>query len=115
MKHRWILVVTAVMVAILSPWAWAEDHPQIARGMNVYAEQKCSICHAIAGKGNAKGPLDGIGSRSKADEIREWLTNPAEMAKKAKAERKPPMRSFAKLPKEDLDALVAYLLTLTKK
>ena len=44
-----------------------------------------------------------------------WITNPAEMTKKTKAERKPPMRAYPSLPKEDLDALVAYMVSLKKK
>jgi mono/diheme cytochrome c family protein len=83
--------------------------------MKVYADQKCAACHAIAGKGNAKGALDDVGSRLKADEIREWMVNPAAMTKKAKAERKPPMRAYPKVSKDDLDALVAYMLSLKKK
>jgi mono/diheme cytochrome c family protein len=93
----------------------AQDAKQVERGMKVYADQKCSVCHSIAGKGNPKGPLDDVGSRLSADEIREWIVNPAKMSKKAKAERKPPMKAYASLPKEDLDALVAYLSSLKKK
>jgi mono/diheme cytochrome c family protein len=95
--------------------AAAQDKAQIERGMKVYAEQKCSVCHSIDGKGNAKGPLDSVGLRLTADEIREWLLNPAEMHKKMKTERKPLMRAYPKLPKEDLDAVVAYMLSLKKK
>jgi mono/diheme cytochrome c family protein len=81
-------------------------------GAKVYAAQKCSMCHSVAGKGNAKGSLDDVGRRLSADEIRQWLTSPKEMAIKHKAARKPPMKSFATLPKGDLEALVAYLQTL---
>jgi len=49
------------------------------------------------------------------EEIRAWLVNPAEMTKKTNADRKPPMRAFANLPKEDLDGLVAYVSSLKKK
>jgi mono/diheme cytochrome c family protein len=92
----------------------AQDKGQIEHGMKVYADQKCSVCHAIAGKGNAKGPLDDVGSRLTADQIREWMVNPAEMTKKTKAERKPFMRAYPNLTKADLDALVAYMLNLKK-
>ena len=34
---------------------------------------------------------------------------------KTKAERKPPMRAYPNLAKEDLDAVVAYMLSLRKK
>jgi hypothetical protein len=30
----------------------------------------------------AKGPLDGVGSKLSADEIRAWIVTPAEMTKK---------------------------------
>ncbi len=55
------------------------------------------------------------GAQLSAAEIREWLVDPDSMRKKANAERKPAMKSFAKLSKEDLDGLVAYLQTLKTK
>lgn len=93
----------------------AQDKALIERGMKVYADQKCSVCHSIDGKGNAKGALDSVGLKLSADEIREWIVHPADMTKKTKAERKPPMRAYPNLPKEDLDAVVAYMLSLKKK
>jgi mono/diheme cytochrome c family protein len=85
------------------------------KGATVYAAQKCSVCHSLDGKGNAKGPLDDVGSKLTADEIRQWIVNPVEMTAKAKATRKPPMKAYASLPKEDLDALVAFLAAKKKK
>lgn len=93
----------------------AQDKAQIERGIKVYADQKCTACHSIAGKGNQKGALDDVGSRLTTDEIRAWIMNPAEMTKKAKSERKPPMRAYPNLAKEDLDAVVAYMSSLKKK
>lgn len=92
-----------------------EQHAQMERGMKVYADQKCAVCHSIAGKGNTKGALDDVGSRLTPDEIRAWMVNPAEMTKKTKAERKPPMRAYPNLSKEDVEALVAYMVSLKKK
>lgn len=85
-----------------------------AQGQKVFATQKCSLCHSVAGKGNAKGPLDGIGTKHSAADLKLWITQPAEMAKKQAATRKPPMKSFASLPPADVDALVAYLQLLSK-
>ena len=85
-----------------------------AQGEEVFQKQKCSLCHSVAGKGNAKGPLEGVGAKYSAAELKMWITNPAEMAKKHNATRKPPMKSFASLPAADVDALVAYLQTLKK-
>jgi mono/diheme cytochrome c family protein len=80
----------------------------------IYADQKCALCHAIAGKGNAKGALDDVGSKLSAAEIREWITDAKGMTEKTKADRKPVMKAYT-LPKDDVDALVAYLVTLKKK
>jgi len=82
-----------------------------AKGEKTYADQKCSLCHSIAGKGNAKGSLDGVGGKLKADDIRAWITDANGMTAKTKATRKPAMKQYA-LPKDDVDALVAYLGSL---
>ena len=79
------------------------------KGAMVFAAQKCSMCHSLDGKGQAKGPLDGVGKKLSADDIRKWIVTPAEMTTKTGATRKPAMRAYPNLPKEDLDALVAYL------
>jgi mono/diheme cytochrome c family protein len=106
------LAVTFVFVA--APALFAQD-ASIERGMKVYADQKCATCHSIAGKGNAKGALDDVGSRRTAEEVRLWIVSPAEMTKKTNATRKPPMRAYPNLPKEDLDAVIAYMMSLKKK
>lgn len=85
-----------------------------AAGEKVFAAQKCIICHQIAGKGNKNGPLDDVATRLSAADIRSWIVNAPEMAKKANSTKKPPMKSFATLPAADVDALVAYLQTLKK-
>jgi mono/diheme cytochrome c family protein len=83
-------------------------------GQKVYAAQKCSGCHSVAGVGNKRGALDEVGSKLSADDIRQWIVDAPAMTAKTKAERKPPMKSYT-LSKEDLDALVAYIASLKKK
>jgi mono/diheme cytochrome c family protein len=85
-----------------------------ANGERLFADQKCTLCHSIGEKGNKKGPLDGLASKQSASEIREWITDAKGMTAKTKADRKPAMKDFA-LPKDDVDALVAYLTSLKKK
>jgi len=102
-------VAVAVIVLGVASVASAQDAK--AKGEKVYADQKCSLCHSIAGKGNAKGSLDGVGGKLKADEIRAWITDAKGQTAKAKATRKPEMKQYT-LPKEDVDALVAYLGSL---
>lgn len=106
---------TILMLALLGLafplGAWAQD-AQVEKGQQVYAARKCSMCHSVAGKGNPKGSLDGVGAKWTADEIRQWIVNWKEMAAKHHATRKPPMTDFSKLPKGDVEALVAFLQTL---
>lgn len=94
--------------------AAAQDATVVAHGEKVYVDQKCAVCHSIGEKGNRKGPLDGVASRLKPEELREWIVDAKGMTTKTKASRKPLMRSYT-LPKEDVDALVAYMMTLKKK
>ena len=85
------------------------------KGAALFVSQKCSLCHGMDGKGNQKGALDDVGSKLSAADIKLWITDPVTMAAKAKADRKPAMKPFAPLPKEDLDSLVAYLAAKKKK
>lgn len=103
-----LMILAGVLVLSASP-AYAQ-----ADGAKVYAAQKCSMCHSIAGVGNKKLPLDGVGTKLTADQIREWIVAPVEAAKKANSTAKPAMRAYPKLEKADLDALVAYMKSLTK-
>jgi mono/diheme cytochrome c family protein len=103
----------AFAVAALTFGAAAGAQDLKTRGAQVYTDQKCSVCHSIAGKGNAKGALDDVGSKASADDIRAWLTDAKAMTAKTKATRKPEMRQYT-LPKDDVDALVAYLSSLKK-
>jgi len=112
---RRILRVAALTVAIAMPasYAAAQDKAQIKKGQDVYNAQKCQTCHAIAGKGKKDNPLDGVGKKITADEIRQWVLNPTEMTAKIKSTKKPPMPAkYKALPAADLDALVAYLQSL---
>ena len=72
-----LLIVIASTLAV-----WITVCPvsaQTEKGAQVYAAQKCSMCHSIAGKGNAKGPLDDVGSKFTSDQIHEWIVDPAGM------------------------------------
>ena len=115
MKLRSALIALATVgVLAFASAAFAQDAALIAKGRQVYADQKCSVCHSIANQGNTKGKLDDVGSRLKAEDIRAWLVTPKEMTQKTKAPRKPEMKAYPSLPKADLDALVAYMLSLKK-
>lgn len=108
---RLIRVVCGVVaVSFWATSALAQDAAQVEKGKAVYEAQRCALCHSIAGRGNAKGPLDTVGSRLSAEDIRKWIVSPKEMTKPTT--RKPDMRAYPSLPAADLDALIAYMLSL---
>jgi mono/diheme cytochrome c family protein len=110
------LSIAAVCGAVLLFCGHASaDEAQIQRGVKVYAAQKCSMCHSISGVGNKKLPLDGVGGKLSAEQIHDWIVIPKDAATKAGSTAKPPMRAYPNLPKDDLDALVAYMKSLTSK
>src|SRR5689334_4262772 len=105
-----LAVFTAGITVAAALSASAQD---VKKGEQVYAAQKCATCHSIAGKGKKTNPLDGVGSKLSADEIRQWILDPKAMAAKAKSTKKPPMAAkYNGLPAADVDALVAYMQSL---
>jgi mono/diheme cytochrome c family protein len=108
-------LLTAAFTLSFSMAATSPAHAQdaVKKGQEVYNAQKCSICHSIAGKGGKANPLDGVGAKLSAADIREWIVNPVEMTKKSKSTKKPPMPNrYSKLPAADIDGLVAYMQSL---
>jgi mono/diheme cytochrome c family protein len=107
-----LLIAAAAMVFI----AGAPDAARAAdaaAGEKVYAAQKCSMCHSIAGKGGKSSPLDGVGKKLSEADIKEWIVDPPAAAKKANSTKKPPMpKKYHTLPAADIDALVAYMASL---
>ena len=108
-----LLTITLALASALMMTRPAAGQDAAKKGQDVYTAQKCQLCHAIAGKGNKSNPLDGVGAKLSADDIKQWITHPVEAAAKAKSAKKPPMPAkFASLPAGDIDALVAYMQSL---
>ena len=108
---RVVMILAFAAALMLAPKAAvAQD---AAKGQQLYAAQKCSMCHMVAGKGNKLSVLDGVGTKLTADAIKEWIVTPDVAAGKAKSTKKPLMpKTYAKLPPADVDALVAYMQSL---
>ena len=66
----------------------------------------------MAGVGNKKFPLDGIGAKLSAADLKEWIVNPDAMQAKLATKPVMKMKSFKALPTADVDALVAYMGSL---
>jgi cytochrome c553 len=103
MKRLLLVVIAAVVAIMFCAPLYAQDP---AAGKQVFDREKCSVCH------NAKlNPLDGVGTKLTADQIRGWIENPAEAAKTSKSTSKLKMTK-KNLSKGDVDSLVAYLQTM---
>ena len=106
-----VLMIAAVFAVVAARPAMAQGDAE--KGKTVYAAQKCSMCHAIAGVGGKASALDGVGKKLSEADIRAWIVTPKEMTAKAKSTKKPPMADrYSKLPAADIDALVAYMVSL---
>ena len=68
------------------------------------------MCHQIAGQGNPKNPLDGVGSKLTEDQAKKWIRTPKEMNAKSTMMAYP----VAKISDSDLNDLAAYMLSLKK-
>ena len=113
---RRTLLVAAAVVCLCGTGLLAQDAKLAADGKKLYAAKECEKCHMVAGKGNKIGPLDGVGTKLGEADIRKWLTDPVSM--EAKLDHKPKVKmSSKKVPLKDpeIDALVAYMKSLTKK
>lgn len=113
MTKRTLTVVFAVTLGAAMLPSLASAGQDAKRGAELYAAQKCQGCHAIGGKGYKANPLDGVGTKLSAADIKAWITTPKDMATKSQSKAKPPMPDrYAKLPAADIDALVAYMQSL---
>ena len=88
----------------------------VESGRKAYEARKCGTCHMVAGKGNIRFPLDGVGGRLSLADLRRWLTDTAEM--EGALPRLPAVRmsewmaTNRRINARDSDALVAYLASL---
>jgi len=112
----WVVLAGSVAVLGVSVNAQAPAVPEAARveaGRKVYEREKCATCHQIAGRGNSRFPLDGVGRKLTSEQLRRWITDTVKM--EDALPRLPVVRMSAtkyRLASKDLDALVLYLGTL---
>lgn len=117
------VVGTLAGILVMSGWVVAagpagaptlQDAAKIEAGKTVYAAHKCGTCHKIGGAGS-KSDLAGVGTKLSEADIRKWIVDPVPMhaASKTTPAPKVKMKPY-KMSPADLDALVAYMLSLKK-
>ena len=109
-------MAAAVLVLLQFLLLQAERADPVAAGRRVYDARKCATCHMIAGRGNIRFSLDGVGARLTGAELRRWLTDTAAMERampKQPAVRMSEwLKTRRKITDADVTALVAYLSSL---
>ena len=89
-----------------------EKQELMAAGRRVFEAQRCARCHSIAGEGNPRNPLDGVGERRTVEAIRQWILAPAELKDQLPTWVFKAKQAYSNQAPEELDALVAYLQSL---
>ena len=81
--------------------------PQADKGAALF-QAKCAVCHKVNGAGGTVGTdLTKVGARHDAVFLQTLLMDPAVYYPKGVK-----MPAFKDMPKEEMDALISYLLTL---
>lgn len=130
MREEWarrIVVLTALIVLLLAfvfariqnPAKLTElkqpvviDSKRIETGGQIYQQQSCGFCHSIAGQGNPRNPLDGVGKKRTASELRNFITGADTLQGLLTTSIRKRKQRYRELSVEELDALVIYMQSL---
>ena len=88
------------------------DPQRIEAGQEVYKQQICARCHAIAGEGNLRNPLDGVGARRTAEELRDWIIGVDALQGMLPERAFKLKQAHRELSGDDLGALIIYMQSL---
>jgi cytochrome c2 len=98
-----VLLVSVVFRNFVPPAQAAADP---ALGEKVYSSKRCAACHSVHGKGGKSGPpLSDIASKRDEQWLKAFLKDPKALNPESKMSR-------FKGTDEELESLLAYLLTL---
>ena len=130
MREKWarrIVFLTALIVIVLA-FAFARiqnpvkltelkqpvviDSKHIETGRQIYQQQSCGFCHSIAGQGNPRNPLDGVGSKRSASELRNFITGADTLQGILTTSIRKRKQRYRELSADELDALVLYMQSL---
>lgn len=130
---RWIAALTGVLVLLITAAAARLQNPatasldvrplappgtsvptdsRIEEGKQLFDSLGCMRCHAVAGVGSPRSPLDDVAARRDAQSLRDWIVADARVRDQLSARALASKDDYAKLPAEQIEALVAYLQSL---
>jgi len=127
MRERLARIVAAltamiIVAAVLSFGAlqnWSDsgiarplDPERIEAGRKVYEERGCAICHTIAGEGDNQYPLDGVGGRMNAAQLRDHIAPPDAMRPKFPEAVFEIKSDYRDMPDGEMNDLLEYLSSL---
>jgi len=88
------------------------DPKDIEAGFQVYQRKTCARCHSIAGKGNPRNPLDGVGARRHAQALRDWIIGADVLQTVMPARAFNIKQAYRELSDDELDTLLIYMQSL---
>ncbi|MGY6517405.1 MAG: c-type cytochrome [Lysobacteraceae bacterium] len=100
--------------ATATPAADGPDPAAVERGRALYASLDCASCHAIAGEGNPRIPLDGVGSHLDAAALRDWIIGGGSAAEHLSPRALRTKNGYQSLGEDAIDDLVHYMASLTE-
>lgn len=130
MRETWVRIIVGasgvltILLALLFAWSQNPGTPPtrvatpadpsllVESGRAVYQAQGCASCHAIAGAGNPRYPLDGVGDRHDATALRDWILATGTAATLLPRRAAVMKEDYRDLGTDEIDALVAYLSSL---
>lgn len=88
------------------------DPQCIDAGRQIYQQQSCARCHSIAGKGNPRNPLDGVGAIHSEEQMRAWIIGADTLQGVLPGRALEMKRAYRELSGDDLNVLVIYMQSL---
>jgi cytochrome c2 len=100
----------------VAPTPGRDDQQQgSAAGYEVFRNRGCERCHSVQGVGSRRFPLDGVGSRRTAGELRAWTVASAAVQDSLSPSASRAKRRYEELPEEEMRLLLEWMGSLLQQ